>query len=220
MRPIQLKFIILILFFIAVLCGFIVYKIYIYAPKPFYKPTLTNQKNLQMYIWKKYEYAFLYDGGFVLRGEAPEPIPPGDDAFYFHPNGKNEPLLQSTISIDRLGERKNQNLEEFIRQYYEQWLSYNHLSGKFEPPHSGKVIKINNYPFTTPYGINGYESYFTIEDWEDDHPNKKSYSEAGPFFTFELIDANKSYQDFRIIGGDHFEGRQAVTTFLNTLKHV
>jgi len=191
---------------------------FIYAQKPFYKPSEINQSGLRQYVWNKYGYSFLYTDNYVLYGHAPDPVPPGDDSFYFHPNGKNEPLLQSAISIDRLGERKNQTLEEFIKQYYEKWLAYSHIVGKFQPSESAEVVKVQNYPFVTPHGINGFESYFTLEKWEDANPSKRSHFNSGPFVTFEFVDVNKVPQVFRITGGDIFEGRDAITIFLNSLK--
>jgi len=195
-----------------------VYKKYIYAPEPFYKPNVIVQQNLQQHILKNYGYSFLYSNDYVLQGHAPEPKPPEDDSFYFHRNRKSEPILNSTISIYKIGDRKNQESLDFAKQYFNKWLGWKHISSKFQPPTSGKVIDIKYYPFTTPYGVKGYEFYCTVEETEDRNPAKQSYHKMGPYITFELVDkTDNSFVAFKIFGGDTFEGRDAIRLFLNSL---
>jgi hypothetical protein len=221
MKSKKLKIILFAVLILFVLLASFVYLRFIHYPKPFYKPQKVNSSSAQEYQFKKYKYSFLYSKDYVLRGSAPEPVPPQDDLFYYHLNKEGEPLLNSTISFEKIGNRGNQDLLDFIKINFYSWLNYSHVLRKFESPKSGRVSYMKSYKFTTPYGIQGYELYFTIEETDDNNPSHKSYFDTDPYIVFELQDnLTNSPAVFRIFGADQFEGREAINFFLNTLKPI
>lgn len=213
------KIIALILFSILLLLILFAYKNYIYAPEPFYKPSAAVENNTHRQLWNKYGYSFLYTDEYILQSPGPEPKPFEDDHFGLHRNG--EPILNTTISIHKLGNLNGQQLLDYSTQYFTKWLKTEHASSKLQPSYSGGLIDVRSYPFITPQDIKGYEFYLTTEMIEDVSKSKKWKDRLGPFITFQVSDPTSSSPAvFLIFGGDTFEGRDAVRLFLDSLTPI
>ena len=186
---------------------------------PLYKPSsIDRTQHLKTHENTKVGYQFLYHEKYRLQE-------PGTETVGFQ--RANNTLLNSMVWV---WARRIPDMSALD-------VAINYLAGPIPPgpvplnpfkvprPTSSLIVSRHRvvseqYPFTTPYGVKGYELYFVIESTDKEGAIVRTFkSPPGPVFVFDISTQEESGA-LLFLGANSKEDLNIIRTFANSLRLV